>query len=337
MSASEHPLSHAKGGGQSVSKEYACFRHVLACVKGACCARAVLTHAATIASAVGAKVTVLHVLESSTPQEPMDPVEWSLRHCDQTEFLQQCLSHFNNLHADIVIVAGPPAERITDWAQEHEADLVVIGRGSDHSSVSVGLGYTARRITEIANASVLVVPSQAPAHTVPGYQKILIPLDGSARSECVLPLGLGLAAAASAQVMLMHVAPKIDLIEPNQLNAEVIALREQLHQHNERAARQYLDWLRSRLPAPPITHTRLLPSSDPRLALEHAASEEQADLLVISALGNSGHAQLVMGSVADYLINRITIPILLVRQCLAKSHRLRGQETELRRPNQGQI
>lgn len=335
MSASEHPRRQAKGVGQSVSKEYACFRHVLACVKGACCVKAVLTHAATIASAVGAKVTVLHVLESSAPQEPMDPVEWTLRHCDQTEFLQQCLSHFNNLHADIVIVAGPPAERITEWAEEHEADLVVIARGSQQSSNFSGLGYTARRVTEGANASVLVVPSQTSANTSLGYQKVLIPLDGSARSECVLPLGLGLAAASSAQVMLVHVAPKIDLVESNQLNAEVIALREQLNHHNERAARQYLDWLRSRLPAPPVTHTRLLPSSDPRLALEQTAREEQIDLLVISALGNSGHAQLVVGSVADYLINRITIPVLLVRQCLTKSHSTHAQDMELRRPNQG--
>lgn len=156
------------------------------------------------------------------------------------------------------------------------------------------------------------------------YRKVLVPLDGSSRSECVLPLGLGIAAAHGAEVVLVHVAHKVELMESNLLNAQAVALRDQLHLHNERAAKQYLDWLRSRLPAPLPTCTRLLPSGDARRALAHTAIEEQADLMVLAAAGNSGHADITVGSVADYLINRMAIPVLLVRQqqpYLSQHHR----------------
>ena len=315
-------------------------RHVLACVDTASFAETVLAHAAAVAKAVGARMTVMHVLESFTAHEPMDPVEWTQRHCDTTATLHQRMLRFGDLHADVVIVAGPPAERISAWAQDNAADLIVLGRGGENHGSFIGLGNTARRVAEVANASVLLIPPMELGDTPVRYSKVLVPLDGSSRSECVLPLGLGIAAAHDAEVVLVHVAPKVDLIESNLLNAEAIALRDQLYRHNERAARQYLDWLRARLPAPPVTGTRLLPSGDTRRALAHAAVEEHADLLVLSAAGKSGHADISVGSVADYLINRMDIPVLLVRQ-----HKLKPSNNgkapchaaDARQPNQGMI
>lgn len=315
-------------------------RHVLACVDTAPCAETVLAHAAAVAEAVGARMTVVHVLEASAAQEPMDPVEWKQRHCAATAYVHERMLRFADLNADVVILAGPPAERISTWANDNEADLIVLGRGGEDHGPFVGLGDTARRIAEVANASVLLVPPMQAKDTPVRYRKVLVPLDGSSRSECVLPLGLGIAAVHGAEVMLVHVAPNVDLIESNLLNAEAIALRDKLCRHNERAARQYLDWLRSRLPAPMVTATRLLPSGDARRALAHIASEEQADLMVLSAAGRSGHTDMTVGSVADYLINRISIPVLLVRQHkrnLPKDHREQCHAMDARLPSQGII
>ena len=292
-------------------------RHVLACVDGPPFAEAVLTHAAAVAKAVGARLTVMHVLESSTTlsaQEPMDPVEWSLRHCDTHEYLGECVLRLDGVSAETVIVAGLPAERISAWAQDNGADLVVLGRGGEKGQALARLGDTARRVAELAKASVLLVPAMHNGDTQMRYRKLLVPLDGSSRSECVLPLGLGIAAAHGADVVLVHVAHHVELMESNLLNAQAVALRDQLHRHNEGAARQYLDWLRCRLPAPPQTCTRLLPCGDARRALLNTVIAEQADLMVLAAAGKSGHADITLGSVADYLINRLVIPVLLVRQ-----------------------
>lgn len=324
MSESELP-TEAPWSGRPAERSN--LRHVLACVDAAPFAETVLAHAAAVAEAVGARMTVMLVLESPAAQEPVDPVEWTLRHCDATVYLHECMSRFGDLHADAVIEVGQPAERISAWAHDNAADLIVLGRGGESDGPIVWLGNTARRVAEIAYASVLLVPPMQVGDTPVRYRKVLIPLDGSSRSECALPLGLEIAAAHGAKVVLVHAAPKADLIESDLLELEAIALRDRLYRRNERAARQYLNWIRSQLPATPATGTRLLPSSDARGALARMAAEEHADLMILSAAGKSGHTDMGVGSVADYLINHINIPVLLVRQ-----HQ-RNPQTSHRKPD----
>jgi nucleotide-binding universal stress UspA family protein len=288
-------------------------RHVLACVDASPFSDAVLAHAAAVARAADARMTVMRVLEAAAVQAPMDPVEWTLRHRDVEADLRERASRFGDRRADTVIVDGPPAERICAWARDNPVDLTVLGRGGESSSAFIGLGGTARRVAEVVTGSVLLVPSTQVTDAPIRYRRVLIPLDGSSRSECALPLGLGIAAAHDAETVLVHAAPDIDLTEASPPEAETITLRDRLRRRNERAGEQYLKQVRCRLPPMPATRARVLPSCDPRHALARAASEEHADLMVLSCTGQSGHPDMSVGSVADYLINHMHIPILLVR------------------------
>ena len=293
--------------------EHQSLRHVLACVDTSPFADAVLAHAAAIAMAAGARMTVMRVLEMPTVQVPTDPVEWTLRHRDVEAALRERASHFGDLQADTVIVDGPATERICAWARDNAVDLTVLGRCGESNGSIVGLGGTARRVAEIANGSVLIVPSMQVGDAPVRYRSVLTPLDGSSRSESALPLGLEIAAAHGSEMVLVHAAPNVDLTEAGPLEAEAITLRDRLRLRNERAAEQYLRRVRSRLPPTPATRIRVLPSGDPRHALARAAVEEHADLIVLSCTGQSGHPDMSVGSVADYLINHMDIPVLLVR------------------------
>jgi len=288
-------------------------RHILACVDASSYADAVLAHAAAIAVAAEARMTVMRVLEASSVQAPVDPVEWTLRHRDVKADLIERASHFDDLQADSVIIDGPPAERICAWARDNAVDLTVLGRGGESNGSFIGLGGTARRVAEAVNGSVLIVPSTQVGDTPVHYRRVLTPLDGSSRSECALPLGLGIAVAHGSEMVLVQAAPNVDLIEAGPLEAEAITLRERLRVRNERAAERYLRQVRSRLPPTPATRVRVLPSGDPRHALARAAVEEHADLMVLSCTGQSGYPDMSVGSVADYLINHMDIPVLLVR------------------------
>ena len=293
--------------------EHQFLRHVLACVDASSFADAVLAHAAAVAMAARARVTVMRILESSAVQSPIDPVEWTLRHRDVEADLRERASHFGDLQADTVIVDGPAAERICAWARDNAVDLTVLGGGGEGNWPFVGLGGTARRVAEVVNGSVLLVPSTQVGDAPIRYRRVLIPLDGSSRSECALPLGLGIAAAHDAEMVLVHAAPNVDLTEAAPPEAETITLRDRLRRRNERAGERYLKRVRSRLPPTPATRVRVLPSGDPRHALARAAVEEHADLMVLSCTGQGGHPDMSVGSVADYLINHMDIPVLLVR------------------------
>lgn len=308
-------LKHEKTGAlppfQYAERQF--LRHVLACVDTSPFADAVLAHAAAVAMAAGARMTVMRVLETPAVQAPTDPVEWTLRHRDVEADLRERASQFGDLQADTVIVDGPATESICSWARDNAVDLTVLGRCGESKESIVGLGGTARRVAETASGSVLIVPSTKVVDKPVRYRNMLTPLDGSSRSECALPLGLGIAAAHGAEIVLVHAAPNVDLTEAGPLEAEAIALRDRLRLRNERAAEQYLRQVRSRLPPNPATRVRVLPSGDPRHALARAAFEEHADLMVLSCTGQSGHPDMSVGSVADYLINHLGIPVLLVR------------------------
>ncbi|MCG6116215.1 MAG: universal stress protein [Mesorhizobium sp.] len=293
-----------------------------------------MAHAAAVAMGTDARMTVMSVLESSSAQAPTDPVEWTLRHRDVEAALRERASRFGDLTA--VVVDGPAAERICAFARENAVDLTVLGEGGEGNWPFVGLGGTARRVTEAVTGSVLIVPSNHVGETPIHYRRVLMPLDGSSRSECALPIGLAIAAAHEAELVLVHAAPNVDVTETDPLEAEVIMLRDRLRRRNERAAERYLKRIRSRLPRTPATRTRVLPSGDPRHALARAVTEEHADLMVLSSTGQSGHPDMAVGSVADYLVSHTDIPVLLVRSCgkdPAVVYRKSGEAMAVRLPS----
>jgi nucleotide-binding universal stress UspA family protein len=263
--------------------------------------------------AIGARLTILRVLEPPSGQSPIDPVEWTLRHRHVEAELRERASHIGGLQTDTVIDDGPAAERICAWARDNAVDLTVLSRCGEGSVSFPGLGATTRRVAEIVTGSVLIVPSSQVREAPIRFRKVLIPLDGSSRSECALPLGLGIAAAHGAEIVLVHAAPDIDLTGEGPPGAEAISLRDRLRRRNEQAGARYLQRVRSRLASTPATRVRVLPSGDPRHALARAVVEENIDLLLLSCTGQSGHPDMSVGSVADYLINHMDIPVLLVR------------------------
>ncbi|HDZ72347.1 MAG TPA: universal stress protein [Aurantimonas coralicida] len=291
------------------------FRHVLACLDMSPFSHAVLAHASAVASMMNARLTVLHVLEpSGSGTVPTDPVEWTLRHRDVEAALRDRMSRFDGIDAEIVLIDGPAAECICAWVRDHGVDLTVLGVSGNSNWPFPGLGGTARRVAEAIEGSVLLAPSVEAGEDAIRYRRVMTPLDGSPRAESSLPIAVGLAAAHDAEILLVHAAPNVDLTEIGPLEAEARALRDQLRRRNERVAEQYITKVRARLPlAESCSRTRLIASGDARHALAVAAVEDQADIIVLSSTGASGHPDISVGSVAEYLINHADIPILLVR------------------------
>lgn len=291
------------------------FRHVLACLDMSPFSSAILAHASAVASTMNARLTILHVLEpAGGGTVPTDPVEWTLRHRDAEAELRDQISRFDSIDADVVVIDGPAAECICAWVRDHDVDLTVLGVSGNSNWPFPGLGGTARRVAETVDGSVLLTPSVDVGADPIRYRRVMTPLDGSSRGESSLPIAVGIAAAHEAEILLVHAAPNVELTEIGPLEAEARALRDQLRRRNERVAEQYMLQVRSWLPlAKSCSRTRVIASGDARHALAIAAAEDQADIIVLSSTGSSGHPDISVGSVADYLINHAEKPILLVR------------------------
>ncbi len=313
------------------------FHHVLACLDKSPYSHAALGHAAAIASAVDARLTLMRVFEPQADQAPTDPVEWKMRHHDIAAELRERASHFGNLQCDAVVIDGPAAESICTWARDNRVDLIVLGVAGDSNWPFTGLGGTAHRVVEAASSSVMLVPLMEVGDKPIRYRRVITPLDGSPRSECALPVALEIATAHDAEVVLVHAAPNIELTETGPLEAEAVNLRDRLCRRNELVAENYLKHVQSHIPpAQASTRTRVLESGDPRHALARAVVDERSDIIILSSTGRSRHPDLSVGSVAEYLINHAEKPILLVRGnewTLPPAHPGTEDEQAVRLPN----
>ena len=64
----------------------------------------------------------------------------------------------------VVMVTGPPTQRITETAQKEAVDLIVMGTHGHTGLRHMLIGSVAERVVRHATCPVLVVPSQTEAH-----------------------------------------------------------------------------------------------------------------------------------------------------------------------------
>lgn len=284
---------------------------LVACVDDGEQANAISEHALAIACSLGLEVTFARVIEAPGHfSSPADPIEWQLRRRAQHETLSKFADQDEvEVRANSVLLAGAPAEEISDWAQGHGATLLAIGRR--RSDTTRGLGSTAQALLDRADHSLLLVPPGPPRKG--GYRRIMVPIDGSTRADSVLPIARRIARTHAADLMLVHIVPRLEVVGASRV-PHLEQLRSQIDVHNKRNAVQHLDELRRRSIEDGVdVRTITRGPGDPRSMLRELAIEEEADLIVMASHGNTGLDDVPCGSVAEYLAGHSPVPLLIVR------------------------
>lgn len=143
------------------------------------------------------------------------------------------------------------------------------------------------------------------------YQRILVPIDGSATAHLALQEAIKLA-AGKAQMRLIYV-----IEETYPLDAEgyafidYSALQEAVRKTGERALVQAAEIVRE---SGVTEEAALLDAAGERVAtvIDREALNWKADLIVIGTHGRSGLSRLLLGSVAEEVVRGAPVPVLLV-------------------------
>lgn len=303
--------------------------HVTACVDPSGQA-AVVPHARAIAQALGAPLTLLHVLEARPASEARpDPIEWDLRRHEARRALGRVASSSQPATgAGVALAEGPTADEICRFGAKDGQGLIVLGTRGRADARHNCIGGTAHNVLNRAPGSILLVPVEATAGPL-GYRRIVVPVDGSCWAESVLPLAVRLARANDAELVLAHVVPAPELTETRPFEPEDLLLRQRVVERNERAARDYLERIRAYL-ADMGLRVRVLSlrGDDVRVALARLIDAEGADLVVLSARGHGGsrHGDMRYGSVTSYLMTHAAIPLLIVQPASAETEALPQSE-----------
>jgi nucleotide-binding universal stress UspA family protein len=213
-----------------------------------------------------------------------------------------------------VVLEGQPATTVTDYVQRNQVDLVILSSHGESGLIGWNIGSVAQRILLHAHASCLLVRAYLPIQPERidlHYQRLLVPLDGSVRAECALPVATVLAQFYQAELWLAHVLCPPDLPRYTPLTTDERTLMEQLMLRNRLAVTQHLAQLSTRWPA--VTATRLLTSNAVAATLDALTVAEQLDLVILSAHGYSGGSQWPYGSVTTNFIVYGRAPLLLIQ------------------------
>lgn len=144
------------------------------------------------------------------------------------------------------------------------------------------------------------------------YRRIVVPLDGSALAESVLPHVQTLAGTTdSAHILLIRV------VEPTQTVIDDFALMpmkiSDVDRENQVEAEKYLAHIVTTTSFPHAeveTKTVVGPAAK---TIAELAKQFEADLIVIATHGRSGIRRLVWGSTAEHILRAATMPVLMVR------------------------
>jgi nucleotide-binding universal stress UspA family protein len=147
------------------------------------------------------------------------------------------------------------------------------------------------------------------------YERIVVPLDGSALAECALPHATTLARAARLPIHLLRV---VDLTPPTQFSAvgpgpdpSAFLVELEIVQAEEAAAEDYLELVRRRLADQGLSATAEVRTG--MVISELTSVVRPGDVLVMTTHGRTGLERLLFGSVAEAMIRHSPAPVLLMR------------------------
>lgn len=140
-------------------------------------------------------------------------------------------------------------------------------------------------------------------------KRILVPLDQSVLAEGVLPLVDDLARGEGAVVRLLYVAPAPHTRVSG--DGLVVAYADQEMQRLEAEGRDYLSKAEVQLGG--VTVECVVRFGDPLDEILREAAAFDADLITVTTAGRSGLSRAILGSVAEQVMRKAEVPVLLLR------------------------
>jgi nucleotide-binding universal stress UspA family protein len=295
------------------------FSPTLVPVDGSPLAEKAIPVAAALARRAGAALQLAFV-QPVAPRYPHVPAEIAKsieREAEQRvraylAITAEAVATCHGLEATGVVLDGPPAEALADYARTKQIGLIVM---TTHGRSGLGrfwLGSVADRLLRRTTTPVLLLRSkEQPQRT--DFRHILVALDGSSADQKVLEVAAALASLYhEAHCSLVQVVePPVPIVDdltvyPNPIGAELI---EQQQSEATASLERLAGGLRT-LGVGVTTHVVAARGIGAQiLALAHKLG---SGAIAVGTPGRHGAERLLLGSVVDKVVRGATDPVLVV-------------------------
>jgi nucleotide-binding universal stress UspA family protein len=282
-------------------------------------AEAALPAAAFLAQKLGARVTLMHVVERNAP----DAVHGQphLKHAQDAErYLQdvarRCFPEGIqvecHVHEDEVDdVAGS----IVAHADELAHDLVIMCSHGRGAALHLFLGSIAQKVIGRGSRPVMITHPDA-AGKPPAFicRHILVPLDDNPEHAKALPFCTALATACGATLHLAMVIPDLATLSGQEAVASKMlpGTTSRLLDMSTQDAEKYFQELGNGLRSEGFQASTHVLRGDPAGVIVEAAERADIDLIVLGTHGKTGMDAFWAGSVAHRVCSQSRVPLLMI-------------------------
>lgn len=276
------------------------YERILVPLDGSKFAEQVFPPVVELARAFGSEVVLVEVCEPA-----------------ETEYGQACRLYINNkaeqlrnsmegLAANVrtTVLEGKAAEQILDYAQKSDISLIIISSHGRSGIAPWSLGGTANKVLHRVGVPLIIVRAkETPEESaeVGLFSRILIPLDGSERSEVILPYVMELSKKLESEVALLRVVEMGKHVHTVG-GLSYIPYKDQDIDKAKTSAQRYLDEVSSKLAGTKATVKCEIRVGDAAREIIKLAVETGCSLIAMSSHGYSGIEAWAHGSVTGKIL-----------------------------------
>lgn len=297
------------------------FDVILVPLDGSRNAEGALETAADLAHRDGATLLLAHADTPGNPifveGAPMDEEGFPVPGAHEAAYLQQIQAHLQHtwhIPVDYRVLQQPgasPAELLAACVQADRVGLVVMTTHGRGGIDRLWLGSVVDHLVRVSHAPVLLIRPPEMHSLLPRIRRLLVPLDGSAMAEQILPIAARVAELADAELRLVRVVDRLEEVQVNQFGVVWASPSPQAAQQLEEA-NAYLDAVQRSLPRRLRLSTQAIPAPSPAEGILEEARSVEGTLVAMTTHARRRLERLLLGSVADKIMRSLS-PILLYR------------------------
>lgn len=300
------------------------FEHILLPLDGSSLAEMVLPHAISLSKAFDAKLTLIRVVyqvDHKTQLSSVNPIDWQMRKSEAEAYIESVQDRLTqkNVRAEGRVIEGRPAQQIIQFAKNNNVDLIILSSHGNSGISGWNINSTVQKVLLRAYMPVMIIRAyQEMGENIESvtYRRIMVPLDGSKRAECILPLVESISEAQGCKVLLTHIVEEPRLPRSQPVSEDIKSIVNQLNEINVHEIEAYFSEIRGQFD-PHKVETIIEKSEEPSITLHDIVDREDIDLVLLSAHGYSGKGKWPYGKIALNFISYGTTPLIIIQDLSA--------------------
>jgi nucleotide-binding universal stress UspA family protein len=296
------------------------YKRILVALDGSRLSENVLPYTRFLAKRLQISVTLLRVA-SPQSQNPMSTAERVLpgdvaADASRTfcNYLKKVADSFPKPSTvDCIVAVGDPAEVIVDRAGTDIGTLIIMGTHGISGVRRWLLGSVAEKVLQMTTNPLLLVRGGHALKTIEAPVKtIVVPLDGSALAEKVLPHVSDMATKLDLEIVLLRVYALPLIYRDSQHYYPPYP--DQLIENLKEEAEKYLDQKAAQLKKNGLGQVSCASlEGDSAEQIIDFARKMPGSFIAMSTHGRSGIARLILGSITGRVVRHSSEPVLVIR------------------------